>query len=194
MDTTTTIAPTKAEVRMAEQAAKRAAKETAKALVKAKNAERRANGVIGTLHQALSNPYGTTKREILATLTDKFPERDPIGMATTVGIQLSRLQKKYGKIVSRKQGERGLVYGYEATVKYTPEGSDGTTTPTPVGVGEPILAPGAVDWSEEPTGPTLPPVEDPFTEIELLKGDGEIQPEPTPEQHTKPRKGGKKHR
>lgn len=130
----TTPAPTKAEQRLAEQKAKREQKEAAKAKRKAENLEKRSNGVIGTLHQMLQVESGATKKEVLAALTAKFPERDPIGMATTVGIQLSRLQKKHGKIVSRKQGERGLVYGYEKSVKYTAEGSEGAGTPAPVAV------------------------------------------------------------
>jgi hypothetical protein len=125
VDTTSTTAPTKAEQRATELKAKREAKEAAKAKRKAENAEKRANGVIGTLRQMLQRPEGATKKEVLASLTEKFPERDPIGMATTVGIQLSRLQKAHGKIVSRKQGERGLVYGFEATVKFAPESSEG---------------------------------------------------------------------
>jgi hypothetical protein len=115
VDTTSTPAPK----------AKREKREADKQARKAANAEKRANGVIGTLHQMLSTETGATKKEVLAALTEKFPDRDPIGMATTVGIQLSRLQKKHGKIVSRKQGERGLVYGYEKIVKYTSEGSEG---------------------------------------------------------------------
>lgn len=118
-------APTKAEIRAAELKAKREKKAADLAARKAANAEKRANGVIGTLHQMLQAERGATKKEVLAALTEKFPDRDPIGMATTVGIQLSRLQKKHGKIVSRKQGERGLVYGYEKTVQFAPESSEG---------------------------------------------------------------------
>jgi hypothetical protein len=138
---TTTPAPTKAELRAAELKAKREAREAAKAATKAANAEKRANGVIGTLHQMLLDPKGCTKKEVLAALTVKFPDRDPIGMATTVGIQLSRLQKKHGKIVSRKQGERGLVYGYEKTVQFAPEGSAGTPAPAPAAPVETPAAP-----------------------------------------------------
>jgi hypothetical protein len=123
--TPATPAPTKAEVRAAELKAKREAKQAEKDARKAANQSKRENGVIGTLHQMLQVETGCTKREVLAALTEKFPDRDPIGMATTVGIQLSRLQKKHGKIVSRKQGERGLVYGYEKSVKFAPETSEG---------------------------------------------------------------------
>jgi hypothetical protein len=125
VETTSTPAPTKAEARAAELKSKRDKREAEKAARKAANAEKRANGVIGTLHQMLMQPNGVTKKEVLAALTERFPDRDPIGMATTVGIQLSRLQKKHGKIVSRKQGERGLVYGYELLVKFAPEASEG---------------------------------------------------------------------
>jgi hypothetical protein len=135
----TTIAPTKAEQRLAEQKAKREQKEAEKAKRKAANAAKRANGIIGTLHQALLTERGTTKKEILATLIEKFPDRDPIGMATTVGIQLSRLQKKHGKIVSRKQDPRGLVYGYEKSVRFAPEVSEGT--PAPDHGATPVAAP-----------------------------------------------------
>lgn len=124
------VAPTKAEQRLAEQKVKREAKEAEKAKRKIDNAAKRADGVIGTLHKMLQAEGGTTKKEVLAALTEKFPDRDPIGMATTVGIQLSRLQKKHGKIVSRKQGERGLVYGYELTVKFQPESSPGAPDKT----------------------------------------------------------------
>jgi hypothetical protein len=148
-DTTTTQtgapatpAPTKAEVRAAELKANREKKAEQKAATKAANAEKRANGVIGTLHQMLLVPAGCTKKEVLAALAVKFPERDVIGMATTVGIQLSRLQKKHGKIVSRKQGERGTVYGYESTVQFAPESSPGT--PAPVApVAAPVETPAA---------------------------------------------------
>jgi len=133
--------PTKAELRAQELRVKREAKQAEKDARKAVNAEKRANGVIGTLHQMLQVPSGCSKREVLAVLTQKFADRDPIGMATTVGIQLSRLQKKHGKIVSRKQGDRGLVYGYETTVKFAQEGSNGVVAPTPTPVQEPTPDP-----------------------------------------------------
>lgn len=129
-----TPAPTRAQVRATEQAAARSAKVEANAARKAANAAKRADGVIGTLHNALQTPQGTTKAEIVGVLTIKFPERDPIGMSTTVGIQLSRLQAKHGKIVSRKVEGRGLVYGYETTVQFPAEGSQGTPTPAPAKV------------------------------------------------------------
>jgi hypothetical protein len=147
--TAATATPTKAELRAAELRRNREAKQAQKDATKAANAEKRANGVIGTLHQMLQQPNGCTKKEVLAALTEKFPDRDPIGMATTVGIQLSRLQKKHGKIVNRKQGERGLVYGYELTVQFQPEGSAGTPAPAPVEV----PAPAAVETPAETVAP-----------------------------------------
>lgn len=173
--TTPTPAPTKAEIIAAERLAKREAKAAANAWRKAKNAEKRANGVIGTLHQMLSVPQGATKREVLDALTARFPERDPIGMATTVGIQLSRLQKKHGKIVSRKQ-PRGMVYGYETSVKFVPEGSPGVTIPV-------------ADLMHQAAVVADLPV------MEIVPGD-QLGTEfvPTPEPTNKPRKGGKKRR
>lgn len=143
MDTNSAAAPTqsKAEIRLAEQAAKREQKARFKEATKIANAEKRANGVIGTLHQMLMVESGATKKEVLAALTAKFPDRDPIGMATTVGIQLSRLQKKHGRIVSRKQGERGLVYGYEKSVKYSAETSEGSSGTGKVTLGLPAADP-----------------------------------------------------
>ena len=108
--------PTKAELRAAQVKANREAKEAAKAQRKADLAVKRADGIIGTLKQALTDPKGTTKQEVLTTLTAKFPTRDPIGMSTTVGIQLSRLQKTAGKIISYKDAARGRVYGFEANL------------------------------------------------------------------------------
>ncbi len=113
--------PTKAELRAIQVKANREAKEAAKAARKADLALKRADGIIGTLKQALTTPAGTSKQEILATLTAKFPTRDPIGMSTTVGIQLSRLQKTAGKIISYKDAARGRVYGFDATL-VIPEG------------------------------------------------------------------------
>lgn len=123
---------TKAEALAAERKAKRDAKAAEKTARKAANAAKRADGVIGTLHKALLNPYGTTRKEILDHLATKFTERDPLGMATTVGIQLSRLQKKNGKIVSRSQPNRGVVYGYEQTVQFAPESSNGAPSKTEI--------------------------------------------------------------
>lgn len=105
----TPAGPTKAEQLATKRAEARATKEAARAARKAATAEKRANGVIGTLKQALE--AGTTKKEVLATLTAKFPDRDPIGMATTVGIQLSRLPKSTGReITSVVEEGRGRVY------------------------------------------------------------------------------------
>lgn len=124
-ESTTTTAPaaparpSKAELRAAELKAKREAKEAAKIARKAELASKRADGIIGTLKAALDTPTGTSRKEILAVLTAKFPDRDPIGMAVTVGIQLSRLQKTTGrKIVSAKVKSRERVYGFEGVVQF----------------------------------------------------------------------------
>jgi hypothetical protein len=74
-------------------------------------------GIIGHLRTALSNPGGVTKGEMNVRLAQLFPDRDPMGMATTVQIQLGRLQKKYGKISSVMVENRGRVYGWEATLE-----------------------------------------------------------------------------
>lgn len=73
-------------------------------------------GIIGHLRSRLWDPNGTTKGEMLVRLQSLFPDRDPMGMATTVQIQLGRLQKKYGKIISVSVDKRGRVYGFEATL------------------------------------------------------------------------------
>lgn len=73
-------------------------------------------GIIGHLRSALNNPAGVTKGEMNVRLVQLFPGRDPMGMATTVQIQLGRLQKKYGKIISVMVTGRGRVYGFEATL------------------------------------------------------------------------------
>jgi hypothetical protein len=74
-------------------------------------------GIIGHLRTALGNPSGITKGEMNVRLAALFPDRDPMGMATTVQIQLGRLQKKYGKINSVMVEGRGRVYGWEATLE-----------------------------------------------------------------------------
>lgn len=72
-------------------------------------------GIIGHLRTQLANPQGISKVEMVALLATLFPNRDTLGMAVTVQIQLGRLQKKYGKILSAKVEGRGRVYGWEAT-------------------------------------------------------------------------------
>jgi hypothetical protein len=74
-------------------------------------------GIIGHLRTALGNPSGITKGEMNVRLAALFPDRDPMGMATTVQIQLGRLQKKYGKISSVMVEGRGRVYGWESTLE-----------------------------------------------------------------------------
>lgn len=113
--TTTAEAKTRAEAEASQRKADREARKAEKLAAKEKAAkdlaERRANGVIGTLSQALATPQGTTRKEILAVLTAKFPGRDPFGMNTTVGIQLSRLSKTR-PVVNFEVPDRGRVYVY----------------------------------------------------------------------------------
>jgi hypothetical protein len=77
-------------------------------------------GIIGNLRTMLWQPDGCTKAEVLATLVTLFPDRDPYGMSVTVQIQLGRLQKKWGKIVSQKVDGRGRVYGFATTLNVFP--------------------------------------------------------------------------
>lgn len=80
-------------------------------------------GIIGHLRTQLWDPNGTTKQEMLVLLTQLFPGRDPYGMSVTVQIQLGRLQRKWGKIVSTKVDGRGRVYGFLTHLQvgeYTP--------------------------------------------------------------------------
>lgn len=91
-------------------------------------------GIIAHLRNQLWSPNGTTKGEMVTLLTKLFPTRDPYGMAVTVGIQLGRLQKKYGKISSTMVLNRGRVYRFDPVgpqvVTTTPVP---TPTPTPEG-------------------------------------------------------------
>jgi hypothetical protein len=112
--------PSRAELRAEELQLKREKREAEDKARKEANAAKRASGVIATIHQALSAPQGTTKDEVLAILTEKFPDRDPAGMAVTVQAQLNRLQRRYGKIINQEVEGRGKVYGYEASVKFSP--------------------------------------------------------------------------
>ncbi len=147
-------APTKAELRAAELKAKREAKEAEKIARAAELKNKRKDGVIGTLAAALDTKEGTTRNEILAKLTAKFPDRDPVGMAVTVGIQLSRLAKSTGrKIVNAKIEPRGRIYGFADKVEFpqavlagpplqvmdsTPE-SRGTTNEALADIGQDIV-------------------------------------------------------
>jgi hypothetical protein len=100
-----------------ERAEKRRVKQAEKDAKKAANLAKRADGVIGTIRSMLEQPTGTSRKETLDALTAKFPTRDPLGMAVTVGIQFSRLAKTLNKPIGNyKHATRGRVYGFEATL------------------------------------------------------------------------------
>lgn len=133
-------APTKQQLRDAQLREKRAAKAAAKAAQKAATTEKRANGVIGTIRTMLDRAQGTTRAECLAVLTEKFADRDPMGMVVTVGIQFSRLAQSTGrKIENYKVEGRGRVYGF-ADVLVRPEvvavGTAEVAAPTPAAPAE----------------------------------------------------------
>lgn len=130
----TPVGPTKMELLQAKRAEARAAKAAAKEARKAELAAKRADGVIGTIKAALEQPQGTTRKEVLETLTQKFPDRDRDGMAVTVGIQFSRLAKSTGKpITSAKVEGRGRVYGFTDTLVLPKVEAVAPTTPVPAG-------------------------------------------------------------
>lgn len=68
------------------------------------------DGVINTIRTMLRR--GATKGEILTELVTRFPERDAMGMATTVSIQISRLGKKHGGTTKANVAGRGVVYTF----------------------------------------------------------------------------------
>lgn len=158
--TTVEVTETKQQRLDRERAAKRQAKATEKAARKAANAAKRADGVIGTIRSMLEQPTGATRKEVLDKLTEKFPTRDPLGMAVTVGIQFSRLAKTHGVIANYKHTTRGRVYGFDKTLERPPVVVEGTPA-EPV---EPTATPEAVAPVETPTTPE--PVKD------ALKGKG----------------------
>lgn len=110
-------APTKQQLLDLQRRENRAAKAAEKAARKAANLAKRQDGVIGTIRSMLEQPTGTTRREVLDALTVKFPTRDPLGMAVTVGIQFSRLAKVGGTIGNYKHAIRGRVYGFDRTLQ-----------------------------------------------------------------------------
>lgn len=62
-----------------------------------------------------SDVTGASKKEILADLVRKFPERDADSMSNNVNIEVSALQRRLGKKVERIEDEkRGLVYSFPA--------------------------------------------------------------------------------
>lgn len=135
-------APTKQQLLDLQRRENRAAKAAEKAARKAANLAKRQDGVIGTIRSMLEQPTGATRREVLDALTVKFPTRDPLGMAVTVGIQFSRLAKVGGTIGNYKHATRGRVYGFDRTLQRpevvlvaTPEVAapvEVTETPAPV--------------------------------------------------------------
>jgi hypothetical protein len=130
--------PTKQEILDQQRRDKRAAKLAEKEARKAANAAKRADGVIGTIRSMLEQPTGATRAEVLAKLTEKFPTRDPLGMAVTVGIQFSRLAKVGGNISNYKVEGRGRVYGFDKTLVRPAVVAEGTpevpAAPAPVEV------------------------------------------------------------
>jgi hypothetical protein len=113
----TAPAPTKQQLLDAARKVARQAKADAKAAQKAANLAKRLDGVIGTIRKALENPNGTTRKETLDLLVAKFPDRDPMGMVVTVGIQFSRLAKSTGVPIENYKVEgRGRVYGFSNTL------------------------------------------------------------------------------
>jgi hypothetical protein len=68
-------------------------------------APKAAKGVIATIVDAISRDRGASKVEILEILVKSFPDRDPDGMARTMGIQTSK------NCSSKERDEkRGLIY------------------------------------------------------------------------------------
>lgn len=109
----TTKAEAKAQERKAAKDTKAAAKATETAAKEAAKVDRTSNGVIGNIKAVLESDNGGTVNEILAVLTNKFPERTADGMKSTVKIQTSRLAKTTGrKIVSAEIQGRGRVYKF----------------------------------------------------------------------------------
>lgn len=106
-------AKTKAEAKAQERAAAKQAKADAKAREKAEREAKRGNGVIGNIKQLLDTDKGVTVEEALDHLVSKFPDRTRDGMASTVKIQFSRLQKSTGRDIHNANIEgRGRVYKF----------------------------------------------------------------------------------
>lgn len=54
-----------------------------------------------------------SKQELLAELTKRFPEHTEGSLTTTIGINLSALQKRIGKRITKtKDPKRGTLYGF----------------------------------------------------------------------------------
>lgn len=90
-----------------EKAAKKEADKKARA-------EKRSDGVIGTIKASLDTNAGTTQNEVLDKLVAKFPERTRDGMSSTVKIQFSRLAKSQNREIHNANIEgRGRVYKFK---------------------------------------------------------------------------------
>jgi hypothetical protein len=66
-------------------------------------------GVIDVIKHELCKERGASTTEIHAKLVEKFPDRDPEGMLSTVRVQVNRLAKAL-KITKERDEKRGLVY------------------------------------------------------------------------------------
>ncbi len=144
VEVTAAPAPSKQELLDADRRAKRAAKATEKNARKVANAAKRADGVIGTIRSMLEQPTGATRKEVLDVLTVKFPTRDPLGMAVTVGIQFSRLAKVGGAIGNYKHITRGRVYGFEKVLVRPAV----VVEATPAAVTEPVVQAEQIETAE----------------------------------------------
>lgn len=68
-------------------------------------------GVIATIHEVMATPEGGTKEEILAVLVERFPERSPLGMKTSVDIEVSQIPRKVKREKLKYEVEgRGMVF------------------------------------------------------------------------------------
>jgi hypothetical protein len=77
-------------------------------------AEKRSQGVIGTIKSMLDTKTGASQNEVLDALVKKFPERTRDGMSSTVKIQFSRLAKSTGREIHNANIEgRGRVYKFK---------------------------------------------------------------------------------
>ncbi len=68
-------------------------------------------GVIAEIQRMMERQSGATVDEIVQSLSAKFPDRSPEGMATTARIQVRRLPKKLGRKLTTEESEgRGVIY------------------------------------------------------------------------------------
>ena len=81
-----------------------AAKEELRKLIGKKSTESKGPGVIATIFTLVrnSNETGISKADILAKLTQMFPERAAEGMEKTINVQLpSRMSKERGVVIKK---------------------------------------------------------------------------------------------